>query len=544
MRSGSRILALAWLLLSACSSNGSDTKIMVVVWSDLAVPTEMDTIRVDVSGSSPSPSTTFDLTTGGTKLPVVMELVSPDNKGVAFAVVATGLLNTTPVVAHAANLFFDPGHTRVLMLRLDHACKGATSGPCTQPIDVNVNNLPEYDPAKPFTAPDGSSSPQSAPDGSRAETGSIDLVAEARPMDDAAPDTQDAPQSVDAAADNLVPDAGTEMPADAPLGFEASPDAPSDPGIPDNVVVFRDGAVVDGAVDSVPVLDTGSEARGETPDTRDASSDPPADLTAPADSGRDLEVPDSASACVLPMTTCTGVCIDPQTSIGNCGGCGRACGSQNGTPTCSASACSMVSCSPGFLNCSADENTSRDGCETNGNTDSAHCGRCGNPCTSKVCRNQTCLATARYGNTGPGTDISAFTQDFLAGIQIYIPNASVVTGLGAVLYDATGSCNMYLGLYQDVAGNPGKLIATVTVPALVAPGGKELSVAPPVDVPAGTYWILGVWDKLASFATNSTTTTVIWRSAAYPYGALPSTAPLTMTPISAAPPNLYVIVAQ
>ena len=574
MRRGSRMLALSWVLLSACSNEGSDTKIMVVVWSDLSVPTEMDSIRVDVDGSSQLPSVIYPLTAsndgGKTKLPVVMELVSPDNNGVACVVVATGLLNSNAVVAQTVRLSFDPGHSRVLTLFLDQACKDATSGPCTQPINVNVSNLPEYVPTKPFLAPDASPGAQGETDGSPGETGGLDLLVDARHIVDAAPGNlaADARQIGDVASDKLVPDAGTEMPIDVPLGLDTSSDAPSDAHVGDEAAVVPDGASTcglstspctqnDGAVDNfVIAFDAGSDARGDVPKSGDAasdtppdraapdaSSDAPPDLPAPADSGRDLAVPDSTSACVLPMTTCAGVCINPQTSVGNCGGCGRACGTQNGTPSCAASACSMASCSPGFLDCSADENTSRDGCETNGNRDSANCGRCGNVCTSKVCRNQTCLATARYGNTGSGTATSPFEGNFLAGIQVYIPNASTVTGFGAVLYNSTANCNMVLGLYKDVAGIPGDLVATFSPPVLVTPGGKEMSVTPPVDVLAGTYWILGVWDGLATFSSNSTTP-VTWRYASYPFGALPATAPTSTTPTSLPPPNLYVIVAQ
>jgi len=204
----------------------------------------------------------------------------------------------------------------------------------------------------------------------------------------------------------------------------------------------------------------------------------------------------------------------------------------------------MATCLPGFLNCSVDENTNRDGCETNGNTDSSNCGHCGNVCSSRVCKNQMCLATARYGNTGPGTGLpSDFQGNFLAGIQVYIPNDSVVTGFGAVLKSDTVNANMYLGLYKDIAGSPGAMVAAVSSPTLVTPGGKEMNVDPPVSVTSGTYWILGVWDGLASFASNSTTT-VTWRFVSYPFGSLPATAPTSMEPMALSPPNLYVIVAQ
>jgi hypothetical protein len=565
MQRGARILALTWVLSGACSnSDSSNTKIMVVVWSNLAVPTEMDTIRIDVHGSSTLPPATFPLTAGNdggkTRLPVVMELVSPDNKAVAFEVVASGLLGKNPVVSQTANLSFDPGHSRVLTLFLDHACMGATSGPCAQPVNVDASKLPEY-PQTLFLPPDGSAGGIVDAAGGSVETGGADH----------ADDRADVPRNIDAAVDTAIdilvpdarqtgdvaPDAGTEVSADVPLLFDAPLDTPSDPLIPDDVgqdLAIPDGVPacdplttqctqpVDSAADN-SVVDAGSDASGGTPDSRDAALDTAHDLNVPAEVGRDLAVPDGASACVLPMTICTGLCIDPQTSPGNCGGCGRPCGTQNGTPGCAAGACSMSACGSGFLDCSADENTSRDGCETNGNTDSANCGRCGNVCSSKVCRSQACLATARYGNTGAGSSASPFSANFLAGIQVYIPNASVVTGLGAVLYGATASCDMYLGLYRDIAGSPGALVATVAAPAKVAPGGKELAVNPPIDVLAGTYWILGVWDGLASFSSNSTTA-VNWLFAPYPYGALPSTAPTSMTPASLPPPNLYVIVAQ
>jgi len=544
------MVSLASALLAACSNNGSNTKIMVAVWSDLVVPAELDSIHVDVNkGSSASSSTPFALTNGSdTKPIVVMELVSPDNKATTFEVVATGFLNGAAIVSQAASLSFDPGHSRLLTLFLARACRDANSGPCTQTITVVANSLPEYNPQGPFPPPDFDAG---VADASSVETGGVDLVA-------------DAQQTVDAAADNLVadarqiadaaPDAGTETAADVPLVLDAAPDAPSDPRIANDTVEVPDSTSTcnpsttvctqpaDGATD-VAELDTRSNTPADAPASLDASPDKPFDLTTAVDTGQDVETVDTNSACVLPMTTCTGLCINPQTSVDNCGGCGRACGTQNGTPNCAAAVCSMSSCSPGFFDCSANENTSRDGCETNGNTDSANCGRCGNVCSSKVCRNETCLATARYGNTGAGSDLVDFSVGFLAGIQIYIPNASVVTGIGVVLYDLATPSNMYLGLYKDVAGNPGDLVATVSNPTLVAPGGKELSVAPPVDVLAGTYWILGVWDGLASFATNSTTN-VTWRFSSYPFGPLPAAAPTSMDTVSAPPPNLYVIVAQ
>jgi hypothetical protein len=305
---------------------------------------------------------------------------------------------------------------------------------------------------------------------------------------------------------------------------------------------------------------------------------------------------DNACACVSPMTTCSGSCVNFQNDANNCGGCGQACSTNNGASSCTTGSCWMSSCASGYLDCSANENVSRNGCETNSavdvnncgqcgkvcpndwsnatpkcgavgcghqcvapwddcdggstngceanlNTDGQHCGHCNNPCSSTVCRNQVCLTTARYGNTGAGSSNVNIGQDTMAGIQVYVPNASVVTALGVVLYGSTATRNMYLGLYKDVAGSPGDLVAAAG-PSLVAPGGKELGItSAQVDIAAGNYWILGVWDGTAAFASNSTAP-VTWRYVSHAFGALPTTAPTGMGTTSAAAPNLYVVVAQ
>jgi len=557
MRRGVWCFALILGLVGACSNDkSSNTKIMVAVWTNLAVPSEMDSIRIAAKGSSTSPSFKFPLTTGSGKtviqFPVVWELVSPDNQGAAFDVTASGFLRENVVVAQTAHLSFDPGHSRVLTLLLDRACMGATGGPCTQTIDIDGPSLPEYDPKTPFPVPDASPETLDAAGSGRAETGDLALAADVDvSADGAVPDA--GPELAPDAVPDAVPDASSDTPgslevaSDTPADLPAKEDLGQDHSGPDGACVNGCTQLGDAATDT-QALDVVSDAvidsAADRPLEKDVSLDSPPDLPPLLDLGKDLTVQDDSGACVLGMTMCTGVCINPQTNASHCGGCGRACGTQNGTPNCAAAVCSMVACSPGFLNCSADENTSRDGCETNGNSDSANCGHCGNICSSRVCRSQVCLATARYGNTGAGTGLpSDFQGNYLAGIQVYIPNDSVVTGFGAVLRDGLVSAKMYLGLYKDVVGNPGAMVATVSTPTLVASGGAEMNVDPPVSVTAGTYWILGVWDGLASFASNSTTT-VTWRFVSYPFGALPGTAPTSMEPTPLPPPNLYVIVAQ
>jgi hypothetical protein len=139
--------------LAACSSQQNNTKIVVVVWSDLAVPTEMDSIRIDLQGPTPnvSPFKVFPLTSSN-DLPVVLAVVPPNNQDMAFSATASGFLggNTTPVASQTATLAFLPGESRVLTLFLGRACP---SGVCAE-LTVDPTSLPVYDPKATFLFPD------------------------------------------------------------------------------------------------------------------------------------------------------------------------------------------------------------------------------------------------------------------------------------------------------------------------------------------------------------------------------------------------------
>jgi Domain of unknown function (DUF2341) len=154
-----------WILsllvcVASCSSKQNDTKIVVEVWSDLAVPSQMDEIRIVAKGTTPSQPADF-LLTGEANLPVVLVLVPPDNQDLPFDVTATGYLKSNPVVSQSAHLSFVTGKSLVLTLFLDSACKDVpcptnqtcSSGSCKN-VDVDVSGLPAYDPNARLLPPD------------------------------------------------------------------------------------------------------------------------------------------------------------------------------------------------------------------------------------------------------------------------------------------------------------------------------------------------------------------------------------------------------
>ena len=69
--------------------------------------------------------------------------------------------------------------------------------------------------------------------------------------------------------------------------------------------------------------------------------------------------------------------MNVNTSVTNCGGCGRVCATPaNATTNCAAGACGFT-CNAGFANCDA---SASNGCEVNLNTSAPHCGACGRAC--------------------------------------------------------------------------------------------------------------------------------------------------------------------
>ncbi|MBI5534032.1 MAG: hypothetical protein HY898_15025 [Deltaproteobacteria bacterium] len=94
----------------------------------------------------------------------------------------------------------------------------------------------------------------------------------------------------------------------------------------------------------------------------------------------------SIASCNSGWANCDGAApngceVSLQTDMGNCGACGRACGTQNVlSRACSSGVCSST-CTLGFANCSLPATGADDGCELTVSTNSTNCGACANNCT-------------------------------------------------------------------------------------------------------------------------------------------------------------------
>jgi hypothetical protein len=145
------ILGLLMVLAAACKDK-DNTVIIVEVWSDVAVPSGLNAIRIDVTGPTASISKRYQLSSQS-QLPIHLALVPEDSDDASLMVKATGLYGEHEFVSQAAWVAFVPGEGKLLRLNLESLCasvicnanQSCTSGFCS--TVPRVSSLPDYDPA-------------------------------------------------------------------------------------------------------------------------------------------------------------------------------------------------------------------------------------------------------------------------------------------------------------------------------------------------------------------------------------------------------------
>jgi len=106
-----------------------------------------------------------------------------------------------------------------------------------------------------------------------------------------------------------------------------------------------------------------------------------------------------ASGCGGSETRCGGACVNTANNTAHCGRCDNPCAARaNATSTCAAGACG-IACMASFGDC--DGNASN-GCEVNTSSTVTHCGRCGNACpaaanAAPLCSGSSCSITCNGG---------------------------------------------------------------------------------------------------------------------------------------------------
>ncbi len=176
------------------------------------------------------------------------------------------------------------------------------------------------------------------------------------------------------------------------LGQFCDVDARCAPGCKDNAdcTATPDGGVTDGGASNTPICDT---ARHSCVQCLAQSDCPLGKLCSASGFCVDGCDPSVGKGCAAGSTCCSKLCVNLQSDISNCGGCGRACGTTGVvTARCSSGLCSST-CVSGAGNCiKPAAPTPDDGCETNIGTNVDNCGACGRPCSATNVSTRQCSA--------------------------------------------------------------------------------------------------------------------------------------------------------
>lgn len=92
--------------------------------------------------------------------------------------------------------------------------------------------------------------------------------------------------------------------------------------------------------------------------------------------------------------------------------------------------------------------------------------------------------------TDPDFTIGSFSKDYLLGVNFTLSEVGVLHSLNLI---GNGSgANFQMAIYNDIGGVPNDLI-TSTATSTVGTGVMSVPVTP-VELPAGDYWIMAVYD--------------------------------------------------
>ncbi|HJL20407.1 MAG TPA: hypothetical protein RMH99_32370 [Sandaracinaceae bacterium LLY-WYZ-13_1] len=431
------VCSLATLALAA-SCGTPLTEVLLVVDTDLAVPDELDEVRIDLIGPDASLKRSEGRLMEASELPKTLAIVHRGGPLGPVRVTVTGLRNGRNVVQRRASFFFVEGEVRILRLDLLDACTGLacrsdeTCGPngC-RPIDVEEGELRPYDERHAGRFDGGARDAAARSDGG--------CVAEAEVCNDEDDDCDgESDETFDLETD--MQNCGScgrrcpTTPDNASSRCEAGECALTcDPGFAD-----CDGEVETGCEAALSEAATCGDC-----DTACDGAAPLCDATADGFA--------CVASCATGTTECSGACVDTTSNprhcrtcgtvctppdnavatcvasecgfecdagfadcdgdpadgcesdlreLDNCGVCGVTCSRANGIASCASGTCELVGCDPLFGDCDGVDET---GCEADLSADLARCGTCTNACVSDptnasvACEMGSCTLTCDAG---------------------------------------------------------------------------------------------------------------------------------------------------
>jgi hypothetical protein len=244
----------------------------------------------------------------------------------------------------------------------------------------------------------------------------------------------------------------------------------------------------------------------------------------------------ACEACNRPGSV--GTCSVPSyaTDPDNCGGCGAACSNNHvAQRTCAGSACTSA-CATGYRDCNSDLKT--DGCETETQTNPAHCGTCGTVCKYGVCQAGACAFTKSGFSAAGASSANRFAGTMYCH-RVHVSAAGKLAALGVNVGTNASAVVFRLALYSDSAGAPLNLLAQT--PELTSVSGAAVEGSVSGTVGAVDTWLCLMTAGTLRVTTEASATAPVY-SDPYVYGPFPTTSPvLTRATPDPVGTNVYVV---
>lgn len=183
-RSGVRArLGTVATALIAAGCVASPTEIVVVVDSDLAIPNDLNRVRVSVTGPSGEQRVSEGALASAADLPATVGLVHRGGPLGDASVLVEGVRGTDTVVARRASFAWEPNQTLALRLDLLRSCLSIVCGPMEtcgengcRPIAVAPEELEPYPPPprRDASVPDAAVSDDAGPSDASFDAGPLD----------------------------------------------------------------------------------------------------------------------------------------------------------------------------------------------------------------------------------------------------------------------------------------------------------------------------------------------------------------------------------
>jgi len=363
------------LALAGCSP--ARTEVLIVVDTDLAVPAELDGVRVDLIGPNGETRSAVGDVAGPDELPRTLAVVDETHTARTVRVTVTGLRGGGNVIQRRAVFQLVPRETRILRVDLLRSCVGVSCSAgetcgdngCRE-IEVGPEELAPYDPGS-VSRFDGGG------DGAPLDGGCVVMKESCNTLDDDCDGAIDEDFALEGDIENCgacgnaclaSPDNGASTCASGDCVLRC------DPGFEDCNGLANDGCEADL---SRPATCGSCElaCMGATP------------FCMETDAGEAC-----VESCEAGSSACAGACVDLTSDPRHCGGCGMRCDAPpNAVAACMASACSFE-CDEGYADC---DGNAANGCEST-LRELDHCGRCGERCERPgavtSCATGECLA--------------------------------------------------------------------------------------------------------------------------------------------------------